>query len=265
METEELKAIKLCFESAEAGAGENPAADRLVACSDNPPSLPAPEPKRKKTRSDRLMATAPTAWLSIVDLEARLRIERSTIYRMIVRGEFPPPTKFGNWSVWAIAAIVDFERRKLAERQSRARAVSPSSTLCRMRREPVKWRRNTLCSRGRPRLKQICCGTSCFANLKWNAGRNCRSDCGSDGRNIFQNFARDCNRAAFLNVAKLSQSDDRYNFAFPGRQSPRLCRSAGSARAGVVTYGRRKSPPKSAPRSKRDDGTKGGGPCDHRS
>ena len=67
------------------------------------------------------MTTSPEAlerFISAAEVRRLLGVGRTTLYRMIVRGEFPRPVKLGSRNAWPASDYDAFVSRRKAERGS---------------------------------------------------------------------------------------------------------------------------------------------------
>ena len=57
-------------------------------------------------------------WFSVDAVAQHLAIGRSTVYRLVQAGEFPPPVKFGASSRWRKDDIEEYEQRQIQQRDT---------------------------------------------------------------------------------------------------------------------------------------------------
>ena len=51
-------------------------------------------------------------YLTMADLAERFQVNRSTIYRAIKEGEFPPPVRIFSCPRWSLKSILAYERKR---------------------------------------------------------------------------------------------------------------------------------------------------------
>lgn len=66
----------------------------------------------------------PVTRLRIADVERRVGVERSTIWRWCVAGTFPPPSYSGTLRVWTVEAIETWEAAQAANPRPARRGVA---------------------------------------------------------------------------------------------------------------------------------------------